>query len=425
MMLFKLPSSKLQVPDNTQRSNSKFQLSANFFGNWIFGIVICLALGICFLVIPCYAKTPVTILKVETQIMGSYNEVSVIASENIKPEIILLDSPNRIALAFHNARIKAPITIPGPSSLISMIQAAQFDEDTVYVIVEPSEALTYDYTSLIGKNKFILEFSKAKPGSSKIVEPSAPSEVCPVTTPEAEAPEVIEEAPPTPEVVEQPAPRPAKPEKIAPKAARPEKAALEFKKIKLAKGPLPLKGKTVIVDAGHGGKDPGYIGTTGIFEKGLTLKISLRLKQRLEEAGAKVLMTRNRDVFIRNSEKVRFANCSKADMYVAVHVNAFTKPKIRGCETFYCTPISRKFAQTMQKYLYRTIKTKNKGVQKVKYYVVHYTKMPSVLVETAYLTNPKEEKLLISPDFQDQLAQGMCKGIIEYAKITSWRRSHR
>jgi N-acetylmuramoyl-L-alanine amidase len=378
----------------------------------IFGIIISF-------VIPCYARTKVDILKVETHIMGGYNEVSVLASGSVKPDIMLLESPNRIALAFSNAKINAPITMSGPSPLIRMIQAAQFDENTVYVIIEPNETVTYSYTSIIGKNKFILEFSKAKPGSGKKVAPSPLTpEACPVSSPEVIVPEEIETPAAAPEEIE-------KEENVPPEEVKPEKIAPAIKPVKPAKVSLPLKGKVVVVDAGHGGRDPGYVSVSGIFEKAINLKIALKLKQFLEKAGAKVLMTRTRDVDIKNRDIVRIANCSKADMFVAVHLNAFSSPRIRGCETFYYTPKSRKLAQAMQKYLYGTIRTKNNGVRRVQYYAVHRTKMPSVLVESAYLTNPKEEKLILSSKFQDLVAQGMCKGITEYVKISSWRRYHR
>jgi N-acetylmuramoyl-L-alanine amidase len=68
---------------------------------------------------------------------------------------------------------------------------------------------------------------------------------------------------------------------------------------------------------------------------------------------------------------------------------------------------------------------KDRGVRKVTYYVVHHTKMPSVLIESAYLTNPKEEKLMLDPKFQEQVAYGMYKGIKEYAKMTTWQRSRK
>ncbi len=430
-MISKLPITKHQVPSNIQIRNLK-----RSSGYWSLLIGICLVIGIWSLVIPCYANSKVKILKVETKKIDAYEEVSVFTSENIKPEIIMLESPNRIALAFSNASIDAPVTMPGASSLISMIQAAQFDEKTVYVIVEPSETLSYDYASIIGRNKFILEFTKARPESTKIVAPSAPSTVEAVrpekirpVTPEAvkmEKPTVVEveEAPtlsiPVTEVSEEVPEEVEKPvKKIQPVEIS------NIPPVEISKIPLTLQGKTIVVDPGHGGRDPGFISESGIFEKILTLKIALRLEKFLKKAGAKVVMTRTRDVSIRNREIVRIANSRRADIFVAVHLNAYSRPRIGGCETYYFTPRSRTFAKIMQKNLSRTIKLKNRGVKKVTYYAVHHTKMPSVLVEAAYLTNPREERLICDPKFQDRVAYGMYKGIREYVKISSWQRSRK
>ncbi|MFH1710202.1 MAG: N-acetylmuramoyl-L-alanine amidase [bacterium] len=350
----------------------------------------------------------VQVLKVEAKRMGAYYEVAVFTSENIKPEILLLESPNRIAMSFANSTIKAPLTLAGPSPLIRMVQAAQFDKDTVYVIVEPNEKLSYEYTSIIGRNKFVLEFTKAKPGAKKTVTPSLPA------TLEVEKPPAAEiiEAPPTPEAVTEIA---IKEVKVPAKAVKPEK---KIRPAKIPKVPLPLQGRTIVIDPGHGGRDPGYVGKSGIFEKFLNLKIALKLKKLLSDAGAKVILTRTGDASTRDSSIVRLANNKRADLFVAVHLNCYFNPRISGSETYYFTPQSKKFAEIMQKNLCRTIKSRNRGVRKVAYYTIHHTKMPSVLVEAVYLTNPKEEKLILDPKFQAQVAYGMYKGIREYVRIS-------
>jgi N-acetylmuramoyl-L-alanine amidase len=329
---------------------------------------------------PSFAER-VKILKVEASKMGAYDEVSVYASDNIKPEILLLESPNRIAMAFANTTIYETITIPGSSPNIRIIQAAQFDENTVYVIVEPKETLSYEYASLIGRNKFILELTKARPGSLKTIAPSEPV--------------IIEAA----AIVKVP------PKKVPVKAIGTKEAK------------LPLKNKVIVIDPGHGGKDPGYVGKYGTLEKHLTYKVALKLKRILREAGASVFLTRYSDVSVKNGKIVEIANGRNADLFIALHFNSYTSPRTTGCETFYFTPQSRKFAMIMQKTLCSTIKRRNRGVKKDMYYTIHHTTMPSVLVEAVYLTNPKEEKLILKPAFQETVAYGIYKGIIEYVKI--------
>jgi len=375
------------------------------------------AIAVLFLILICtmsFAADKVRITKVETKRAGIYDEVDVYTSQNIKPEIIMLESPNRIALAFSNSTIEAPVTLPGPSPLIRMVQAAQFDENTVYVIVEPNQELSYEYAYIIGKNKFNLEFSKAKPGAAKVVIPSVPP------TPEV-AQAATEEVEPTAEAW-------APPEAVTPEIKEVQVVTPEVSNlppVEISKIPLSLKGRTIVVDAGHGGRDPGYVGPTGIFEKFLNLKIALKLQEFLKKAGAKVIMTRTKDISTKDSKIVRLANSKRADLFVDIHLNCYFHPRIGGTETYYFNPRSRKFAQIMQKAVCQTIKRSNRGIKKVAYYTIHHTKMPSVLVESVYLTNPNEEKLILQPEFQSQVAYGMYKGIKEYVKISSWQRSRK
>ena len=402
-MTSQLPITKHQVPNNIQLPNSNHK-----FGYCILFIGICLVLGIWSLVIPSFADSRVKITKVETRRDGIYDQVDVYTSQNIKPEVIMLESPNRIALAFPNSTIDEPITLQGPSPLIRMIQAAQFDENTVYVIVEPNQELSYEYAYIIGKNKFNLEFSKAKPGAKKVVIPSI-------------SPTLEVAAAPTEEV--EPTAEAWAPPEIVPeiKVATPE--ILKMKPVEILKVPLTLTGRTIVVDAGHGGRDPGYVGKSGIFEKFLNLKIALKLEKLLKEAGAKVIMVRTKDISTKDRVIVNIANASHADLFVDIHLNCYFHPRIGGTETYYFNKNSKKFAGIMQKALSQTIKTRNRGIKKVPYYTIHHTKMPSVFVEAVYLTNPKEEKLILRPEFQSQVAYGMYKGIKEYVKISSWQRS--
>ena len=323
--------------------------------------------------------------------------------------------------------------------------------------------MCYDFASIFGRNKFILELSKARPGATnKIVEPSCPvaSDTAKPTTrsatmetsktaPSAEVEYATEEVfAPTEEIVTpeetsvvteeevvvpeekvniKPATVEAKPKKAAHLKT---KAAMKARSVKTAgvaiPRKLPLKGKLIVVDPGHGGIDPGYIGRSGILEKNLNLLIALKLKNILNNAGAKVVMTRATDRTVRNKDVVALANGTKADLFVAIHLNSFVDPRISGCETYYFTPKSRKFAVVMERTLSRTIKRKSRGVKRETYYAVHHTTMPAVLVEPVYLTNRLEEMLVLNPQYQTAIANGIFKGITDYVKMgSSWQRSHK
>lgn len=395
------------------------------------------------------------IVNVDVKKVGRYAEVTVYTTMNIRPEIITLDSPNRVAMVFHNSTIDSATTVASNSPLLNLVQAAQFDEDTVYVIVEPKEELTYEFASIVGRKKALLEFSKARPGSRHRIAPSpavepeeetpvaevqktATNEIYEVITTEVMGPEQEEPAPEstvitvissaeTSSAIASAEQNPAsqKPLIEALKVARPVKkirAAVQPKQPVTAE--RPLEGFTVVVDPGHGGRDPGYIGRSGILEKNLTIRVALRLEKLLSDAGARVVLTRRGDVDRKNKSKVEMANGDGADLFVAIHFNSFSSPRIGGCETYYFSDPSREFARVMEKQLSRTVKLKNRGVKKVNYYVIHHTLMPSVLVEAGYLTNPREEKLILTPAYREVIASGICKGITEYVKMSRlWPRS--
>jgi N-acetylmuramoyl-L-alanine amidase len=153
--------------------------------------------------------------------------------------------------------------------------------------------------------------------------------------------------------------------------------------------------------------------------------VALTLKRLLTDAGAKAILTREKDVEIKNKDIVNAANSNNADMFVAIHFNSYTSPRISGCETHYFTPLSKKFANIMQKNVSSTIKIRNRGVKRNTYYVIHHAKMPSVLVEAGYLTNPGEERKILTLQFRRLIAMGICRGIIEYAKMSPTRQGSR
>jgi len=163
----------------------------------------------------------------------------------------------------------------------------------------------------------------------------------------------------------------------------------------------PLYNKLIAVDPGHGGDDPGAHGAQGEEEKDLTLDIGLRLKALLEQAGARVLMIRSSDVTVGLYERPAIANQAGADAYVAIHLNAYARWK-HGTEIYYYTtnPDSIKLATALHTTLIDELGLADGGIRKEHdFVVIRETTMPSSLVEVAYLTNPTEEKLLLTPSF--------------------------
>ncbi|PQV63101.1 N-acetylmuramoyl-L-alanine amidase [Abditibacterium utsteinense] len=181
-------------------------------------------------------------------------------------------------------------------------------------------------------------------------------------------------------------------------------------------GNTSLRGMTIVVDAGHGGHDTGARGRSSM-EKSHTLDISRRLRNNLQARGANVLMTRDSDNFISLQGRVDFANQRRANLFVSVHINASPNKNSGGTETFYYTAISQSLAREVHKELVKATGRVNRNIHQRRFYVVRHTWMPSILTETAFISNSKEEALLLNPNYRERVARGIAQGISNYISI--------
>lgn len=177
-----------------------------------------------------------------------------------------------------------------------------------------------------------------------------------------------------------------------------------------------LRGLTIVVDAGHGGHDTGARGKSSL-EKSHALDIARRLRTSLQTRGANVLMTRDSDNFITLQGRVDFANSRRADLFVSVHINASVNPGSTGTQTFYYSAVSQPLAREVQKELQKATGRPNRGITQRRFVVVRYTAMPSVLTETAFISNSKEEALLRDPAYRERVARGIAQGLANYVAI--------
>lgn len=176
-----------------------------------------------------------------------------------------------------------------------------------------------------------------------------------------------------------------------------------------------LAGLTVVVDPGHGGSDPGTIGHQGTFEKDVNLAIGMYLGELLEQAGARVVYTRDSDVYVSIFERPAIATEAKADMFVSIHANSHIKRgTARGTETLYRAndPASELLARAVQEELVQAITLVNRRIWgRDDLAVFNQTRMPAIMVEVGFLDHPDEEILLLAPGFQRVAAQGIYNGI--------------
>lgn len=183
-----------------------------------------------------------------------------------------------------------------------------------------------------------------------------------------------------------------------------------------------LRGKVIAIDPGHGGSDSGAVGPNQVQEKAVTFAVSSRVKKLLENAGAVVYMTRDADVDVyapndtateELSARAAVGNSNHVDLFVSIHANSFGDPSVGGTGTYYYRKSSYDslLAQSLQSGLVQADGLNNRGIYAANFYVLKHTDMPAALIELAFLSNPNEETLLNSPQFQQKAAQGIVNGL--------------
>lgn len=175
--------------------------------------------------------------------------------------------------------------------------------------------------------------------------------------------------------------------------------------------------KTLICDAGHGGKDPGAISITKKNEKDFNLSVSLKVEQLFKSIpDVNVILTRTTDEFIELNDRSALANAVKADAFISIHANSFLKSS-KGTETYYTNPGSKAFADIFHPYMVAATGFRDNKVKKKSLSVTRKTEMPAILLEPGFLSNPEEEAVLMSESFQNRFAEAIAKGACAFLGV--------
>lgn len=189
-----------------------------------------------------------------------------------------------------------------------------------------------------------------------------------------------------------------------------------------------IDGKRIVLDPGHGGSDTGAIGPTGVTEKSIALRIAKRLKVLLEAEGAEVILTRTEDTEVSPKKaqatdveelqaRCDIANQNSADIFLSIHLDAFSGPEAHGTTGYYYemgSADSRRLADCIKRGVLRRLGTFDRGTKPCAFYVCRHTDMPATLLETAFVSNPREEQMMNSEEGVENAAQGIAAGIAEY-----------
>ncbi len=356
----------------------------------------------------------------------NYTRVVIDVKAPVKYEHHLLEAdpshkkPRRLYLDLHKARVSRRIDsiVTIKDDLLQTARAGQYTEDTVRVVLDTEKLVGYNVFHLYDPFRIVVDVR----GFEK----------------------------PQPQARQEPLPLVEK-RKVGSGIRKTEKPD---QTISLARQ-LGLNVNRIVIDPGHGGKDPGSEMHEAYKEKNITLEIARRLACRLrKEIGCEVFLTRNKDAFVSLEQRTAIANMEKADLFVSLHVNAHKDSRINGLETYFLNMATDQQAvlvaarenatseknisdlQTILNDLMMNTKIRESsrlayqvqkgmvestgkryggirslGVKQAPFYVLIGAQMPAILVEVGFLSNPTERKRLMSKTYQERLAAGICDGI--------------
>jgi len=402
---------------------------------------------------------PGTVQKIRYWSGGAYTRIVIEQNKSVAFQAYELKNPDRLVFDLLNARLDAGVDkdpLPVHDGILKQVRASQYAPDTVRVVLDLESLKNYVAFALHEPERIVIDVTGEGGKGTETRIASADS-----NTPHGE-PETNGHKP---AIKTEPKTEPQTIVPVIPKM--PEVRNNDGDRLTLSRQ-MALKIKTIAIDAGHGGHDPGAIGKGGTKEKNLTLDIAKRLAALVKERlGCNIIMTRDKDVFIPLDQRPFIAKSKGADLFVSIHVNANRKRKMRGVETYIqglqasdreamATAArenamstkslseldseidkilrdlkrdnkleeSLQLAHTVQASLVDTMKPVQKhvvnlGVKRAFFYVLINTQMPSILAEVGFISNPEEEKQLRKEAYRQSIAEALYQGVKNYIDARS------
>lgn len=292
-------------------------------------------------------------------------------------------------ITVNNARLAPQVTGPNfnaNSPILRVRLQPQTDSNSVVVLVQPAIGVQIGELNRLGGQMLALQLRRGAQAS--IPRPGLPPVGLPPLPPPNRG-QLPDPSNPNPIPVPQPTPRP----------------------------PTPNSRVVVLIDPGHGGKDPGAIGLGGVREKDVILPLSRRLAEVLQQNGVQVIMTRNSDYFVSLQGRVDMAQRARASVFVSIHANSAgaNRPEVSGLETYYYDS-GLGLARAVHSSILQSVNVRDRGVRRARFYVLRKSSMPSILVETGYLTGRDDVAKLQSTAYQNQMADAIARGILRYLR---------
>jgi len=387
---------------------------------------------------------------------GAYTRIVIDQDRTMKFQVHELKNPDRLVFDILRSRVSDSVEkdpLPVNDGILRQVRTSQYAPDTVRVVLDLASIKSYAAFPLHEPERLVIDVTGRPADEEQGADNPAAEPAENATEPETQAAVEKPVEPETHTPFEQP---PAPP--------RTGRGAKGDPKLSLSRQ-LGLKIRTIAIDAGHGGKDPGAIGKGGLREKQITLDVAKRLGVLVKERlGCEVVMTRDRDVFVELDQRPFIAKSKGADLFVSIHVNANRKRKARGIETYIQSlrasdrdamataafenatstktlgqldtelgkilkglanqnkeEESVELAGYVQQSLVNTVRpvkghVVNLGVKRAFFYVLVNTDMPSILAEVGFISNPEEEKLLKEEAHRQKIAEALFQGVKKFVE---------
>ena len=429
-----------------------------------------------------------TLTSIQRVVLPSTVRVTIELDKEVVYREERLSGPSRLFFDLRNVQLTPALmdkVLTYGSDVVSKIRVGRHPDNTVRVVLDFEEVTKYSVFTLYSPFRLVIDAERpvsrlasaaapvvpltaipAPPPVHKAAVEPQPSAPTPVSVPEPPPPapvkpvEIREETLAPPVLVEQVAPAPAAPPPLpsAPVVSPSTPAANAAGGFSIARQ-LGLSVSRIVIDPGHGGRDPGTI-AKGLSEAALTLDVALRLEKLLQkELGVEVVLTRRTDVFIPLEERTAIANRHNADLFLSIHANSSRNNSAKGIETYFLSfasspeaeavaarensaseremhqlpdiikaitlnnklDESRDLANMVQDALVSNLKKSNKdvrsrGVKKAPFVVLIGAAMPSVLAEISFITNKQELQLLKTASYKDKIAQSLYAAVLRYRR---------
>jgi N-acetylmuramoyl-L-alanine amidase len=323
------------------------------------------------------------------------NRLELVTDDDVKPKVRLLEGPIRLVVDLPSTRLGQQRGSKAIGSFVREVRVAQLNPQTVRVVVELGSQYTLRPYEIqvqgLAPNRWSVQLPKLQPLDSQLPLPKGSVAIAVPDRPTSSV------ASPVP-------------------ARSPTKPVTADIPVPAAK-PYPKARVVVSVDPGHGGPDPGAVGIGGIQEKKIVLDIGLKVVKALQRQGIQAVITRPDDRDLDLAPRVAQAKKIKARAFVSIHANAISlsRPEVNGLETYYYGPGNAyRLAQLVHRSILSRVSIVDRGIRQARFYVLRYTPMPAILVETGYVTGRQDAKNFASQAFRTRMAEAIATGVVQY-----------